>query len=64
MIVLYLLSMFQSTVTAVSSSAGSLVAGHRVRSVLQVRRETGKYCQFWEKCLVISIGSFAFIMYD
>ena len=37
--------MFQSTVTAVSSSAGSLVAGHRVRSVLQVRRETGKYCQ-------------------
>ena len=56
--------MFQSTVTAVSSSAGSLVAGHRVRSVLQVRGETGKYCQFWEKCLVISIGSFAFIMYD
>ena len=44
--------MFQSTVTAVSSSAGSLVAGHRVRSVLQVRGETGKYCQFWEKCLV------------
>ena len=32
--------MFQSTVTAVSSSAGSLVAGHRVRSVLQVRGET------------------------
>ena len=36
--------MFQSTVTAVSSSAGSLVAGHRVRSVLQVRGCTVLYC--------------------